>query len=213
MQPDIDLRGVPGDVKFACPNGHWQATLTPDGAAQWTRNGAIVPTCQKCGEKLIRTVIADAGIYNVKHWEFDMLAHLQRQREFSERTFGPGARTQGVIAHIRKELLEIEADPTDISEWIDVAILALDGAWRAGYAPQQIIDALVAKQNKNEARHWPDWRTQPSDGPIEHVKQATLPADEFPAVLCAHANECPQTCPCPPNCYCRRVGSAPSCRR
>lgn len=101
---------------------------------------------------------------------FDMLAHLRRQREWSERTFGPGARMAGVVNHIRKELREIEADPSDVSEWIDVAILALDGAWRAGYQPQQIIGALVAKQTKNERRKWPDWRTAPTDEAIEHVK-------------------------------------------
>lgn len=107
---------------------------------------------------------------------FDMLAHLRRPREFSERTFGPGARTKGVIDHIRKELIEIETDPTDISEWIDVTILALDGAWRAGYQPQQIIDALVAKQTKNEARVWPDWRTLSADVAIEHDRQSEPPA-------------------------------------
>lgn len=99
---------------------------------------------------------------------FDILAHLQRQREFSERTFGPGARTAGICDHIRKELKEIEANPSDLTEWIDVVILALDGAWRAGGSPQQIIDALVAKQAKNESRIWPDWRTVPSDKAIEH---------------------------------------------
>ncbi|WP_368735417.1 dATP/dGTP pyrophosphohydrolase domain-containing protein, partial [Metapseudomonas otitidis] len=56
---------------------------------------------------------------------FDFAAHLQRQREFSERTFGPGSRAKGVVDHIRKELKEIEASPGDLSEWIDVVILAL----------------------------------------------------------------------------------------
>ena len=82
------------------------------------------------------------------------------------------SRTLGVIDHIRKELREIEADPADVKEWIDVVILALDGAWRAGYEPQQIIDALVTKQAKNEARAWPDWRTMRHDEAIEHVRSA-----------------------------------------
>jgi len=99
---------------------------------------------------------------------FDFLAHLQRQREWSERTFGPGSRAKGVVEHIRKELCEIEADPADLMEWIDVVILALDGAWRAGGSPQQIIDTIVAKQTKNEGRVWPDWRTMPADKAIEH---------------------------------------------
>lgn len=101
---------------------------------------------------------------------FDLLAHLVRQREWSERTSGPGPRTKGVVEHIRKELREIEADPTDVSEWIDVVILALDGAWRAGYSPLQIIAALEAKQTKNENRNWPDWCTLSPDKAIEHVR-------------------------------------------
>jgi len=49
-----------------------------------------------------------------------------------------------------------------------VVILALDGAWRAGAEPQQIIDAIKAKQARNEARTWPDWRTASPDRAIEH---------------------------------------------
>lgn len=101
---------------------------------------------------------------------FSFKDHLQRQREWSEKTFGPGPRTAGVVDHIRKELNEIEASPADISEWIDVVILGLDGAWRAGHSPQQIVEALVAKQTKNEGRSWPDWRTAPPDKAIEHNK-------------------------------------------
>lgn len=101
---------------------------------------------------------------------FDMLQHLARQREFSEKTFGPGVRTQGVVDHIRKELLEIEANPADLTEWIDVVILALDGAWRAGGTPAEIVHTMVAKQTKNEGRQWPDWRTAPLDKAIEHVR-------------------------------------------
>jgi len=99
---------------------------------------------------------------------FDLIDHLERQRAFSERTFGPGQRTKGVIDHIRKELTEIEADPTDIKEWVDVILLALDGAWRAGWEPAAIADAIAAKQAKNEARTWPDWRTADPDKAIEH---------------------------------------------
>lgn len=97
-------------------------------------------------------------------------AHLAHQREWSRRTFGPGARLLGVVDHIRKELQEIEADPTDLKEWVDVIILAFDGAWRAGWEPQEILDAIIAKQAENEKRVWPDWRTASPDKAIEHVK-------------------------------------------
>lgn len=102
-------------------------------------------------------------------------AHLARQREFSERAFGPGARLLGVLDHIRKELAEIEADPADLGEWVDVLILAFDGAWRAGHEPQAIIDAIRAKQARNEARTWPDWRTASPDKAIEHVRPDKQP--------------------------------------
>lgn len=104
----------------------------------------------------------------VEYWSFFL--HLHRQRDWSEKTFGPGSRAQGVVDHIRKELLEIEADPTDLREWIDVVILALDGAWRSGASPTDIIEALSAKQFKNERRQWPDWRTADPNKAIEHVR-------------------------------------------
>lgn len=100
----------------------------------------------------------------------NLIEHLRRQREFSERTFGPGTRAQGVVDHIRKELREIEADPGDLSEWVDVVLLAFDGAWRQGYEPEEIAAAIAAKQAKNEARKWPDWRTAEPGKAIEHVR-------------------------------------------
>jgi hypothetical protein len=106
----------------------------------------------------------------------DLVEHLHRQRDFSLRTFGPGPRLEGVIAHIRKELAEIEAKPTDVTEWIDVVLLALDGAWRAGFGPEEIAIALQGKQAKNEARTWPDWRTAAPGAPIEHDRTGEVPA-------------------------------------
>jgi hypothetical protein len=101
---------------------------------------------------------------------FDLLQHLDRQKRWSRETFGPGDRAKGVVEHIRKELLEIEADPKELSEWIDVVILALDGAWRSGATPEQICTALEDKQTKNENRAWPDWRKSSADKAIEHIR-------------------------------------------
>jgi hypothetical protein len=96
------------------------------------------------------------------------VAHLERQREWSTATFGPGRRTGGVIGHIRRELEEIEADPTDLAEWVDVIVLGLDGAWRAGHEPQAILNAIEANFHKCSGRTYPDWRTLSEDVPIEH---------------------------------------------
>jgi hypothetical protein len=101
---------------------------------------------------------------------FDLNAHLHRQRFFSQKNFGPGPRTEGVLAHIRKELKEIEAKPDDLEEWVDLLILGFDGALRRGFNPHQIIAGIEAKQTKNENRVWPDWRTADPNAPIEHVK-------------------------------------------
>jgi hypothetical protein len=97
-------------------------------------------------------------------------SHLERQAAWSDATFGPGPRTAGLLDHIASELDEIRADPLDLGEWVDVVILGLDGAWRAGHSPAEIIAAVRAKQARNEARTWPDWRTTDPNRAIEHVR-------------------------------------------
>ena len=81
-----------------------------------------------------------------------ILEYIRRQIDWSLVTFGAGSRTLGVTNHIRKELVEIEENPTDLEEWIDVIILAFDGAWRAGYNEFQIVQMLELKQEKNFKR-------------------------------------------------------------
>lgn len=103
---------------------------------------------------------------------FDLIEHLQRQQDFSLRTFGPGKRSNGLIDHIGKELREIAANPHDVEELVDVVLLALDGAWRAGYAPKEVCAAMQTKLEINMARNWPDWRTAEPGKAIEHVREA-----------------------------------------
>lgn len=131
-------------------------TDLPFVAKHWRNEGARVE------EIVLRRDVPD----------FDLKTHLRRQRTWSADTFGPGARAKGVVDHIRKELNEIEGDPQDITEWIDVVILALDGAWRSGATEDQIIAALAAKQAINEQRDWPDWRTADPNKAIEHTRSA-----------------------------------------
>lgn len=85
---------------------------------------------------------------------FVIEAYLRRQEIWSARTFGHGVRTVEITKHIKKELAEILAKPHDLTEWIDVMILAMDGFWRAGGDPRAIMDYLQAKQNVNFARAW-----------------------------------------------------------
>lgn len=118
----------------------------------------------------------------------NLVAHLERQIEWSKRTFGDGHRVNGVTKHIEKELAEIRAKPDDLTEWIDVAILAFDGAWRAGYSARHIADALLAKQAKNMARNWPK-PVPGEDVPIEHVRDETEPAKDVADMMqCPHGD-------------------------
>lgn len=96
---------------------------------------------------------------------------IQGQIDWSRETFGPGERTRGVIDHIGKELREVTAQPYDVEEWIDIVILAIDGAWRHGATPEQIIQTYRAKLSANQLREWPDWRTMDEDHAIEHVRE------------------------------------------
>jgi hypothetical protein len=104
---------------------------------------------------------------------YDLMRFLERQREFSNKTFGPGDRTNGIVAHVRKELEEIlEAERGEaLEEWIDVVILALDQCWRLGHSSEEIALALESKYQKNMRRKWEDWRTKSPDDPVEHIRE------------------------------------------
>lgn len=115
-------------------------------------------------ETRIRSAIVDVPAVEPE----PVATYFSRQIEWSRATFGPALRTKGVIDHIRKELAEIEREPHDLSEWIDVVILAMDGFWRHGGNAEDLLPALLAKQRKNMARVWPDWRTMSEDSAIEH---------------------------------------------
>ena len=97
-----------------------------------------------------------------------MNEYLEKQQEWSRRTFGYGQRTEGILQHIAKELDEIRAKPHDLSEWCDVIILAMDGFWRHGGQSDDLMMYLVAKQNKNFARKWPVPGAE--DLPTEHIR-------------------------------------------
>lgn len=144
------------------------AVLTLDG---WQQSSGIQWEVETAEALHIPIVYLDPDNPTIDEGSFDLIAHLERQREFSLRTFGPGARTLGVTDHITKELEEIKADPNDLMEWVDVILLALDGAWRAGYEPKEIAKGISAKMAKNEARQWPDWRTADPSKAIEHVRE------------------------------------------
>ena len=103
-----------------------------------------------------------------------LFTFLIRQIPWSVKTFGDGFQPKGIIDHIRSELVEIESQPYDLEEWIDVVHLGLDGAARCQgnrsrwIVAFKIVWMLFFKQRKNFKRKWhpPD-----ENGFTRHVKE------------------------------------------
>lgn len=163
-RPDED----PWLLKYSRDDAREKCALAAQYLRKIAEHHAAVPATKHDLEVAVRLLTKDNPP------TYDLVLHLIRQKEFSEKTFGPGDRWKGVIAHIRKELIEIEKAPQDLEEWIDVVLLGFDGAWRTGASPERIAKALEAKQTKNEARKWPDWRKASADTAIEHDRSEEI---------------------------------------
>lgn len=107
-------------------------------------------------------------VYQIQHET--ILEYIRTHVEWSDRTFGVGDHTEGLLKHIQKEIEEVrEISPYSITEWVDIIILAIDGAHRQGYSPMQIASMLIEKQNINANRKYPKI-TNP-DEPTEHIQE------------------------------------------
>ena len=98
--------------------------------------------------------------------------YVHVQEKWSRKTFGSARRTKGLIDHIQKELKEIENDPTDLKEWIDIMILAMDGYWRHGGRSEDLMRMLQDKQRVNISRKWPQPISE--DKAVEHIREDKL---------------------------------------
>lgn len=114
---------------------------------------------------------------SAKKPRLDIVSFFDEKSKWSLETFGPGDRYAGVVKHIKKELKEIEENPSDLIEWVDVIFLAMDGAMRsAGADGAAIAEAMWSKHAKNTRREWPDWRTLQPGEVSQHIK--TLDGDD-----------------------------------
>lgn len=130
---------------------------------------ALVDSYQKKYEKLETTMHAKQ--YSNQVQGFNFFNFLRRKNRWSQETFGPGERINGLCDHIIEELEEIKKDPSDIYEWVDVIFLALDGPARQGYSPEELAAAMEEKLKINKAREWPDWQELPEDVAVNHIKR------------------------------------------
>ena len=95
---------------------------------------------------------------------FDLARFFDEKAEWSRGEFGE--EYEGVLDHMAKEFKEVTEKPFDLEEWVDIVLLAMDGACRhAGATGSEFVVALVAKQQKNRARRWLKSR---EDGVMEH---------------------------------------------
>ena len=95
--------------------------------------------------------------------------YIEDQILWSKKVFGEdNTRCEGICKHIENELEEVRDKPNDIVEWCDIIILALDGAWRQGYSPNDICKALCDKQRININRKW---NVGTDSEPVFHVKE------------------------------------------
>lgn len=101
-------------------------------------------------------------------YAFSFMHWIYVQWKWSKKTFGAGRRTKGIIAHMRKELEEVEQNPDDLIEWVDLVMLSLDGYWRHGGTFATLVRDLERKQKINKRRVYPF--PQSEDVPSEHVR-------------------------------------------
>lgn len=147
----------------------------------------------------------------------DFARFLRNQQKWSTETFGPytEARTQGILDHARKEIEEIAAEPNDVEEWIDLMILAIDGALAAAtlrypaghYQAEKAVDLVEwtrdQKMEKNIRRNWPAQADQVPGLAVEHIsddeeeaeyerRNGLIPTSTPTPTKCANCDGCGQ---------------------
>lgn len=71
------------------------------------------------------------------------------------------------LEHMRSEIEELDADPTDLGEYADCFMLLIDTARLAGYNMSDIFDAVGAKLEINRQRKW----SEPDENGVSyHIK-------------------------------------------
>jgi dCMP deaminase len=119
------------------------------------------PICPDC-----RDYLASRGVTDIRHRpSVTTLDGLFRDANTWQAATFPRATPASVAEHLRREVAELAADPTDTSELADVVFLAIGLAYELGVDLKQIV---AAKLTVNMARTWgkPD-----ADGVVEHVRE------------------------------------------
>lgn len=95
------------------------------------------------------------------------LQGLQNRIAEFQRTRFAGQTLQGKLAHLQREVRELQAAPGDSMEWADVLILLLGAAEMQGMSVADLVDAARIKMAINERR---SWGPMDAEGCFGHVK-------------------------------------------
>jgi len=110
---------------------------------------------------------------------------VNRQRAWSTAQFGETVPIDRILNHITEEVAEVKAEPGTLHNWIDIVLLAFDGAWRAGHSPKEVVQAIQDVQVRNIMREWLDTKDllpgQPNSHKLsqaERIKKGELTEEE-----------------------------------
>lgn len=145
--------------RHAESNALRNALLPPIGATLYVVGNRSV--CPNCADML-----RQAGVMDIRYRPAapTLDSVIREVNEWQTRTF-PRATPASVVEHLRREVQELVADPTDLSELADVVFLAVGLAYELGVDLKTVVAEKLAV---NLARQWgePD-----EHGVVEHVRQ------------------------------------------
>lgn len=79
----------------------------------------------------------------------------------------PGITTKNKLDHLRKEIDEIESNPSDVAEYADAIMILTSAAHGEGISVEAITKAAWEKIEINKTRKWAQGR----DGVFEHKRE------------------------------------------
>lgn len=115
--------------------------------------------------------LTDDGAELLREFRDLSLVRMEAERfEWAKETF-PGATAKSAIAHLRKELIEIEENldsgTKDVTEYSDALMLVMEAAARDGFTASDVLKGFRDKHEINKTRKW----EQHEDGAYYHKKE------------------------------------------
>lgn len=115
--------------------------------------------------------LTDDGAEFIREVRDLSLVRMEAERfEWAKETF-PGATAKSAIAHLRKELIEIEENldsgTKDVTEYSDALMLIMEAAARDGFTASDVLKGFRDKHEINKTRKW----EQHEDGAYYHKKE------------------------------------------